>query len=296
MQDINVIYERAKVALSLQKNQFAIRLAEEILIHNPNDEFAYYIISRSYFNLDQYNEAEKYIKLALKYSPEDEYNLALYSNILLLKKEYTSALNISDDTLAINPKQYTALFVRVSALKYLKEYKRAEELAKYALSIYPNSDTFHKELGDIYSETNQIKLAEQEFLEALRINPNDSVTLNNFGVYFYDNKIKKGNKTALELFKRSLQINPNDKTVIENYQTCVQKQNKLFVICKFYKDEFEYGISYRNLLILALLYSIFIFNDLSYFIIFVIITIPSLIIYFISNLFIKNFNQKYNIE
>lgn len=69
----------------------------------------------------------------------------------------------------------------------------------------------------------------KEYLEALKLNPNDGYTLNNYAVAILDNNIKDGEKKALELLQNSLRMNPNDEVVISNYQTCLDRINKFLI-------------------------------------------------------------------
>lgn len=252
------MYKRADAALDLGKCQLAIDLSKKILAHSPNDYEAYSTIAKAYIDLKKYDKAETFIKKSLALCPNSETPLAIYCNILMLKKDYNGAIKLSDEVLMKNHKNELALYCRTFSLYKLKEYKRAEELTTYLLSIRPNAELYHCTLANIYSETDRFDLAEKEYLEALKLNPNDGYTLNNYAVAILDNNIKDGEKKALDLLQNSLRINPNDEVVISNYQTCQDRINNslktMLEIKTEVEEEFKKGKTYLFLFIYLLLF------------------------------------------
>lgn len=121
--------------------------------------------------------------------------------------------------------------------------QEAEFWIKHALQITPNDSSFHLKLADIYSDTEQNGFAEREYLEALKFEPNDSSSLNNYGMHLL--KHNWYSKTGLQLLKSSLQNTPNDKNVIDNYETYLffQKFSKTCLkACFCFKSFWVIGI------------------------------------------------------
>lgn len=281
------MYKRADAALDLGKCQLAIDLSKKILAHNPNDYEAYSTIAKAYIDLKKYDKAEIFIKKSLALCPNSETPLSIYCNILMLKEDYNGAIKISDEVLMKNPKNEFALYCRTFSLYKLKEYKRAEELTTYLLSVSPNAELYHHTLAEIYSKTDRFDLAEKEYLEALKLNPNDECTLNNYAVAILDNNIKDGEKKALELLQNSLRINPNDEVVISNYQTCQDRINKFLIAMHENKNNYGEFLKILNSYLFGVIYLSFLSNEIKWLFIFLLFYSPCFLIYLFSVIYIN---------
>ena len=281
------MYKRADAALDLGKCQLAIDLSKKILAHSPNDYEAYSTIARAYIDLKKYDKAETFIKKSLALCPNSETPLAIYCNILMLKKDYNGAIKLSDEVLMKNHKNELALYCRTFSLYKLKEYKRAEELTTYLLSIRPNAELYHCTLANIYSETDRFDLAEKEYLEALKLNPNDGYTLNNYAVARLGNNIKHGERKALELLQNSLRMNPNDEVVISNYQTCLDRINKFLIAMHENKNSYGEFLKRLNSYLFWFICISLLTNETKWLFIFLLFYSPYFLIYVFSVIYIN---------
>lgn len=283
MSELSQILTKTNIVISLGRYELAIKLAQKALGISPNNPFAYYYLSCANAFLKNFDEAEKLVKLALSYEPISENCLLLYCIIMLATKQYTKAIEKADEMLKINPQNANAMYYKGSSYEKIKKYKEAGFWIKQALQINPNDSSFHLKLADIYSDTNQKEFAKREYLEALKFDPNNSSSLNNYGMHLL--KYNWYSKNGLQLLKSSLQNTPNDKNVIDNYET-------FLFIQKIPKACLKAFFSFKNFLIICILVLLYYFYPKD-FIGIIISTIFCLILYIIvlipvSLIFAKN--------
>lgn len=251
MSNIYELCEKFQVAISLGKYKLAIKLAQEALSVDPNNVVAYYNLALAYSYLKNFDKAEEFIKLALSIDPTWDDSLLLYCIILINKEQYQSALKKADEALKFSPNNESAMYLKSCILNTLKNNQEAELYIKKALEISPNTSFYHSQLADIYSDTNRRNLAEQEYLEALRLDPNDASSLNSYGMHFL--RKNWGSKKGLELVRASLRIKPDNKDVIENYEAFHTYQNLFFLCIEGYREACEENLSKKKFVLIIIL-------------------------------------------
>jgi Flp pilus assembly protein TadD len=127
-----------------------------------------------------------------------------------------------EKTLALDPKHSRALTLMGEIVEHSGDYEKAESLYQQARKSDPNNSTPVNNIGllllknalEIKKDPATAKLAdfkmllaEKHFLEALRINPNDSEAHTNLGALYQ--KTGKPN-LAIEHFKAAVSINPTN--------------------------------------------------------------------------------------
>lgn len=251
MSEMYNMLKKIGVAISLHRYELAIKLSKKVLSIDPNISFAYYYMSLANVYLGKLDEAEKLVKLVLFDEPISQYGLSLYCIILFLKGQYQFTIDIANEVLKINPQNENAIYFKAYALYNLGDYKKAEYYFKQVLAISPTSNLSHIKLANIYSETNRKKIAEQEYLEALKLAPNDAYSLNCYGKYLL--KQNCYSKKGLECLKSSLKNEPNNEDVILYYEAYSTIQNLLFIFLKSYKEIFEFFFSKRDIFLIFIL-------------------------------------------
>ena len=285
MSNLYEILNKAQIATSLGKYQLAIKLSQDVLSIAPNNALAYYNLAVAYVFLKNYDKAEEFIKLALSFEPNLENSLVLYCIILFQKEQYQAASEKADEALKINPDNETAIFYKACIFHKLKKYKEAEWYIKKALEHSPNSNSYHSKLAEIYSDTNRKNLAEQEYLAALKLEPNDSISLNNYGMHILAKNWR--DKKGLELLRASLRNKPDDKTVIENYETYYTYQNFFFICIKAYKEICEILLTKKDVFLVIIISLLIYLLDAQVCIRIYTVILPFLVLYIIAFIYTK---------
>ena len=210
-----------------------------------------------------------------------------------------------DNVLASDPTYSLAIYYKAYSLYGMGEYKRAENILLWYLEQYPNDDVAHSVLGSIYRGLGDLNLAEKEFQESLRLNPNNAVTFNNFS-FVYDGE---NNEKALELLKEAIRLSPNDKIIENNFKNSIEtikneKRNK-DTYYKFFLNQKEklkdFFTPLGFLMSIIIFIAVYIYYDKYtpvnltlkvYIILFLIYVIINCTIFIISNKYTEKFDKK----
>lgn len=192
--------------------------------------------------------------------------------------KYQLAIKLAEKILSQNTNEAEAYNCISSAQAELGNINVAESYIKKALSISPNEVKYLKTYCEIYllkkEYDNCIELANKILL----FDPQDEITLNNYGYFIINNDVTHNNLSkALEFFKSSLRIKPTNKDVIENYDKCIEAikiQNKRFNIMfksfKKYEKFINLVLTIFQVFGLLLLYSVILPKQLDILLIFLI--------------------------
>lgn len=212
------MYKRANAAIDLKKYDLAVSMMKDVISSHPDYSHAYYITAKAYFWAGDYDKSEEYIRQALSFYATNNDYLVQLSATLALNEKYDEALENVDNALASEPTNSLAIYYKAYCLFRKGEYKRAENILLWYLEQYPNDDVAHCVLGGIYHRLGDLNLAEKEFREALRLNPNNAVTLNDFSLLYLGND----NQKTLELLKEAIRLKPDDEIIENNIQDTLE--------------------------------------------------------------------------
>ncbi len=119
-----------------------------------------------------------------------------------------------------NKKEYPAAISAINRAIDLEPEEKGEELAQ-----------MHTMLGDIYNTTKQYALSDSNYSAALRLDPRNASTLNNYAYYLSVRNTRLDD--AARMSKESLKIRPGEGTFLDTYGWILYQQGK-------YKDALEY--------------------------------------------------------
>ena len=88
------------------------------------------------------------------------------------KGDYAGAARILSSTIATEPSADAYLYLGIS-YAHIREWVRAEETLKNGASRFPRDARFHNELAGVYLASNDLKMARESLLQALRIDEDD---------------------------------------------------------------------------------------------------------------------------
>ena len=206
MVNIEMYLERARVLLEQGRNKDAIQQLQQVLQHEPQNDYALSLMGRCLYNQKKYDEGMNFIKQAITIRADEDYyfyllafghyykdeNLAaqrmlnkaielnpytadyfgLSALICIEEVELKTALKKANEGLAIDPENITCLNARATALNKLKQTDAAIETMRTALEQNPENEFTHTTIGWNFLEKGRHKDAAYHFREALRLHPN----------------------------------------------------------------------------------------------------------------------------
>jgi tetratricopeptide (TPR) repeat protein len=148
-----------------------LQAAQLLLGKAPDDPMSHYLISINYWQLNQINEAEHYIREALAIDATEPDYYGVLSGILLQKKEFEKALSIAEQGLVFEPENLQCLNHRMACLTKLGRKAETIHAVANTLAANPDSPYAHTNVGWSKLETGDYQGAKHHFAEALRLDP-----------------------------------------------------------------------------------------------------------------------------
>ncbi|MBL7816076.1 MAG: tetratricopeptide repeat protein [Saprospiraceae bacterium] len=160
-----------EIYVKLGDYENALLFADKLFELNPTNSRVFYIKSFIAHRHNKYDEAETFIKEAIKLAPNRTENWGTYASICISLNRIEEALNYAEQGLSINPEDRECLVRKMLALGHLKSLKEAQEVETILLSLYPNDAYIHYSIGWMNLISKQAENAEASFRQSLSINP-----------------------------------------------------------------------------------------------------------------------------
>ena len=196
-----LVLPRLHLALSIWPE---LHLAHLILAQTFADGPAY---DRALFHLDQIDKTSPYflqaIMLRMQITQQTETAGAAFAVM-------DAALNkLSADTPAVDLTQDQAALYRYAGGLARREglHQDAIDYFERALTLGAETNFIYRNLGISYEQLDQTQKAEQAFLKALALNPDDATTLNYIGYWWADENRRLDE--ALSFIKRAVELRPS---------------------------------------------------------------------------------------
>jgi tetratricopeptide (TPR) repeat protein len=168
-----------EIAYKKQEWEQVILHYSNALAHNSSSITYLSYVALANFNLKKYEEAKMFCESVLKLVPEQEWAMSLMSNIFIDCKMYDDAL------------KWTLRLVE----------------------LYPDTPRFYLNLGYIYLEMGELKLARRNFEFAIHDSPEYSYSYNNLGYIYFK---EKNYTEALRLVNHSLSMDASNPFAYRN--------------------------------------------------------------------------------
>jgi tetratricopeptide (TPR) repeat protein len=198
-----VINELATLSFNNHQFQKAIELAEKCLNCNNTSR----ILGMSYYNLEDYGKAEKYLKVALLQNQQDADVAYTLGRIYLELDNFQNAISCFQKS--IDLQKNNQWMYELGLIYYnVNDYKNALKYFHMAADNgYNKTNDFYENYGfaQLYSGDTENGIKTLKIV--LERKPNNRELLNNIAYAMYDTK--KYNE-ALEYFTKVLEINPKD--------------------------------------------------------------------------------------
>lgn len=224
--------------LDSNNKAFYISMAEDLAKANPTEAKASAILGDFYFLNNNYEKAYINYKKTLSLK-SDNYDVwqNLFSTQLSLKK-YKELADSTVAAIEFFPAHSSVYFYNSIANQNLENYTQAEKSLKKALRFVGEDKNFEAQiqanLAETYHKLKNYEASDAAFEEAIKIDPNNVYSLNNYAYYLSLRKEKL--ETAKKMSRKSLDISPKNANFIDTYAwICFQMEK--YDEAKIYQEQ-----------------------------------------------------------
>ncbi|HLO54841.1 MAG TPA: tetratricopeptide repeat protein [Saprospiraceae bacterium] len=169
--DIEILKMMSIAKMGLHKYEDVSQLCTMIIDQNPNESFAFYLLSNVKSVNRGFQEAKDLIDKAIIIEPTNPDYHAYKASLFLQTKDYEDALNSANIGLQIDAENITSLNARSSALVGLGRRQEAFETIDKSLATDPNNPDTHANLGWGLLHHGKSDDALMHFQTALKVDP-----------------------------------------------------------------------------------------------------------------------------
>lgn len=198
--------QEGKAKLESQEFQEAIKLFEEVLQIDSDNEDAYYFKGNAQLNLGQLDDAINSFDCALKINPVDVDAHNDKGVVYLSLGEFKKAMGCFDDALKINSNAINPLLNRGRIFIELGQFENAIRSFDTILKLEPEHTVAFFYKGDALYNHNNLKKALECFNRLLGIDPEDAEAWNYKGVILED---LEDTNEVFNCFNKSIDLDPD---------------------------------------------------------------------------------------
>lgn len=208
--------------------QQAITLSKTFVEANPDNALAHAIYA-DYLNIDNnQKEAREEYRKAVKL---DKSNLNIWQQLLFLESQlsdFHAMQQESKEAIDLFPNQPIFYLFNGIANSRNKNYEDAAKSLKVGSKLVIDNNTllidFYSNLGEVYNEMKDFEESDKAFEKALRIDPNNTLILNNYSYYL---SLREENlDRAEEMSKKSNALEPNNVSYLDTYGWIMYQMEK----------------------------------------------------------------------
>ncbi len=178
------------------------------------------------------NQPDKAIIAYKKTLAIDPANLGAWQQLLFLnteKKDADSLIKLSGKALELYPS--SAMLHYLNGIGYINKGNYKEGIAALitAIDFQPEDNKnllaeMYSSLADAYNSSKDYKLADKNFDESLKLNPENATVLNNYAYYLSVRNVRLDD--AEKFSAKSLQLRPGEATFLDTYGWIFYQQGK----------------------------------------------------------------------
>ena len=182
----------------------------------PGLDLGHLILAQTYFDQPDYSKASRYLDKIPNTSPYFNQAIMLKMEIAHQAEHAEAAFTVADDALSRPTTSETApIFAHEKAmiLQYAgtiarrnERYQKAVNYFEKSLSLGRETNFIYRNLGVSYQRAGKVQKAEDALLTALKLNPNDALTLNYIGYWWVDENRRV--EEAFEMIKKAVKLQP----------------------------------------------------------------------------------------
>lgn len=222
-------YRKAIVALNLKRPQLALELMSKVLSAQPENPHALALLAVASMRNKDYAQAEDAIREALRLDPQSSTHHLLYGIILLAKSQPQLAqaeLEKARELQPLNPWPYYFLGASYLSLKPRPEADKARPYVYKAVELDPEEARLQALLAYQASIDGNLALAQQAYLRALALDPQNAAILSDYGDFLLNYQAQP--QQALHLLKEAIRLDPEEKATQQRLLQAIRAAHPLY--------------------------------------------------------------------
>lgn len=217
---------------------FLIQMCQTLTQQYPDEHRSHHLLADMYYIGGKYEEARKsYLKtLSLDTKEYNVWqNLFYTQNALKLYKELADS---TESALEFFPANSIVYFYNGLANMQIEKLDKAEKSYRRSLRFVGDNKALeaqlHGSLAEMYHKQKRYKEMDESFEEALKLDPDNAYTLNNFAYYLSLRKDKL--ELAKKMSRKSLDIEKNNASFLDTY-AWICFELGLYTDAKYYQEQ-----------------------------------------------------------
>jgi len=225
---ISLIIPRLKVLEggTQEDKDLVLEMSKAIAEESADNKDAVSLYAEVLLFLKRNDEALFEFKKALKLDQSKFQTWNQIISIYLDKQQMDSVVSYADKSIVVFPNNALPYFYKGIALVQAKKPELAIQPLNHALDLESENQTLiaqlYATLGDVYNTQQNFSYSDSCFEKALKIQPDDASTLNNYAYYLSVRKVKLSE--AERMSKKSLELMPNSKSFLDTYGWILYQQ------------------------------------------------------------------------
>jgi len=205
-QNAEIQIMRAGIYNAANRPADARRIANNIIASDRNNTDALMILADAAALENKERERRQFLDRVIGVNPNHVRALTDLANINLKNQNLRVAANYFDRALAAEPENGEAIVGRASVHRYNREPRSAERLLNRAVSLYPTWARPFQERARLYVGAGFNSDALEDFIIALRLEPDNYWVLVDYGQLLMEMNRKN---EALESFNKAIKVAPD---------------------------------------------------------------------------------------
>lgn len=217
---------------------FLVEIAKTLATQYPDEFRSHQVLGDMYYITSQYELAKKaYLKSLSIDNKEFNVWLNLFYTLNMLK-DYKTLADSSESAIEQYPAHGVVYFYNGLANSQINQYDKAEKSLKRGIRFVGENVAMeaqmHSSLAEIYHKQKKYKEMDESFENALRIDPDNAYTLNNYAYYLSLRKDKL--ELAKKMSRKSLELDKENPSFLDTY-AWINFELGLYTDAKYYQEQ-----------------------------------------------------------
>ncbi len=240
---INLLINYYSGKLTDEQRSQALELAKIIIKTHPNEQLSRSFYASMLYENKKYAEARKLLRKVVVESHDNyqPWEQLLFCDLYL--EDYQNLIKDADTCIDVFPLRPISYLLGGIGNFQLKDYTVAKTQLEKGKNLVTNNsallEQFYSTLGDTYHELKMKKAAYKAYDEVLRLNPENTVVLNNYAYYLALDKQQLDK--AAQMAKKAVEADPYNQNNLDTYAWVLYEQKKYELALSWEKKAINNG-------------------------------------------------------